>query len=416
MRKNLFLIVAALIMAATVSATTKRVLFIGNSYIYTNNMPLLFQSLALSLGDTLIYDESDPGGYTLQQHTTYAPTITKIFSQQWDVVLIQEQSQLPAFDPAQVAAEVFPYATRLDSMVNANDTCTQTLFMMTWGRPTGDHANCPFYPPICTYQGMQQGLRESYMQMATDNGGIVAPVGMAFKVMLDSAYTPWLYSPDSSHPEVAGSYIEACVLYGSIFHKPTLNASYLSGLTATEARLLQRIADKVVFDSMALWQQHGHYPYAGFNHATAGTTVNFTGSSVVPVSHSWTMGDLSTDTAANPVHTYAANGTYVVTHTVSNSCFTETAIDTIYIGTTGINPVSGNTAGAIIAQGSGAVRFALQLTGHDKLELVDMKGVVVRRYDAATLPATDNLVPGIYVYRLYSNESKGLNTGKVSVY
>ncbi len=418
MRKNLLLIVVAVLLAATATATKKKVLFIGNSYTYTNNMPLMLQSLATSLGDTLIYDESDPGGYTLQQHTVYANTITKIFSQQWDLVVIHEQSQMPAFPPSQVATDTYPYAARLDSMVHANDSCTQTMFMMTWGHANGDPMNCGSYPAICTYDGMQQRLRESYMEMALNNNAIVAPVGMAFKIMVDSAYTPWLFISDSSHPLVPGSYLESCVLYGSIFHKPTLNASYLSGLSATDAHLLQRIADKVVFDSMDLWQQHGHYPYAGFTHSTSGSTVSYTSTSTVPSADSWSFGDMATDTAGNPSHIYTNNGTYTVSHTVSNNCFSETLTDTVHIGLTtiGVNDISGAIPGVIIAQGGGALRFALTLNANDKLELIDMKGVVVKTYSAATLPATDNLVPGIYVYRLYSNNGASISVGKVSVY
>ena len=380
--------------------------------------PLIFQSLATSLGDTLIYDESDPGGYTLQQHTVYTNTITKIFSQPWDLVVIQEQSQMPAFPPSQVLTDTYPYAARLDSMVRANDSCTQTMFMMTWGHANGDPMNCGSYPAICTYDGMQQRLRESYMEMALNNNAIVAPVGMAFKIMMDSAYTPWLFISDSSHPLVPGSYLESCVLYGSIFHKPTLNAAYLSGLSATDAHLLQRIADKVVFDSMDLWQQHGHYPYAGFAHTTSGSTVSFTSASTVPSADSWSFGDMATDTAGNPSHIYTNNGTYTVSHTVSNNCFSETLTDTVHIGLTviGVNTITGNIQGNIIAQGNGIIRLALTLSANDRLELTDMKGIVVRRYTAATLPAADNLVPGIYVYRLYNNDGKSINVGKVSVY
>src|ERR1700748_2007916 len=177
--------------------TTRKVLFIGDSYTYVNNMPLMVKELAASLGDTLIYDESDPGGFTFEQHSSYAPTIAKIFSQQWDIVVLQEQSERPAFPPSQVALQVYPYARILDSLIHANDTCTQTMFMMTWGHANGDPANCPVYPVICTYEGMQQRLRESYMEMTEDNNAIVAPVGAAWKTIRDSFPTLELYQTDS---------------------------------------------------------------------------------------------------------------------------------------------------------------------------------------------------------------------------
>src|SRR6185369_11530052 len=123
---------------------------------------------------------------TFQQHTTNATTISGIFSQPWDIVVLQEQSQMPSFPPAQVATDVYPFAARLDSFVHANDTCTQTMFMMTWGRKYGDAMNCPSYPVVCAYVGMQSRLRDSYLQMTQDNHATVAPMGSAWKVIIDS--------------------------------------------------------------------------------------------------------------------------------------------------------------------------------------------------------------------------------------
>ena len=353
MRKiSLITLLCSLVIAATSEARTRKVLFIGNSYTYTNNMPLILQNMAAAMGDTLVYDESDPGGYTLNQHSTYATTITKIFSNQWDVVVIHEQSQMPSFPPAQVMTDVYPYAARLDSMVHANDTCTQTMFMMTWGHANGDPMNCPGYPAICTYDGMQQRLRESYMEMGATNHAAVAPVGMAFKIMIDSAYSPWLISADSSHPVVAGSYLEAAVLYGSIFHKHILNCTYTSGLSATDAHLLQRVADKAFFDSLSLWQGPGHYPYAGFTTVVVGMGATLTSQSVEPGSHTWNFGDATTDTAANPAHTYSSVGTYTVTHTITTDCFTETATATVQIGTTGLADLANVRLNVIQPQGT----------------------------------------------------------------
>lgn len=49
----------------SVSAQMKRVLFLGNSYTYANNLPLLVKNIAASAGDILYTDSNTPGGYTL---------------------------------------------------------------------------------------------------------------------------------------------------------------------------------------------------------------------------------------------------------------------------------------------------------------------------------------------------------------
>ena len=420
-RKSVTLLLAAalLTISAITNATTRRVLFIGNSYTYTNNMPGILDSIAKAMGDTLIWDMSATGGYTFEMQTTFPTTISKIFSNQWDVVVLQEQSELPSFPPDQVDTQVYPYATRLDSMIHANDTCTQTMFLMTWGHANGDPLNCPGYPTICTYDGMQERLRESYLQMGITNHACVAPVGSAFKIMMDSAYTPWLYMSDSDHPVVPGSYLAASVLYASIFHKTDLNCAYTAGIPSASAANLQRIATKVVFDSFAQWQQNGHYPYAGFTHSTSGATATFTSISPVPTQYSWSFGDGSTSTAANPTHTYTATGTYTVTNTVHTNCFSETLTDTVQVtvhntavAATGnvINHIS------VLQEGAGQVVIVLPATGTELLELYNTNGSIVKRYTSPANRLEEKLTPGFYFYKWYSQGGGEFETGKIVVY
>ena len=83
---------------------------------------------------------------------------------------------------------------------------------------------------------------------------------------------------------------------------------------------------------------------ASFTFTQAGTTVSFTSTSSGPgpiTSHVWTYGDGTPNgTTANPTHTYAASGAYVVCHTISGvsstgtTSFTCTTCDTITISIT----------------------------------------------------------------------------------
>ena len=406
-------------------ATTRKVLFIGNSYTSTNNMPLIVQNLATAMGDTLIWDVSDPGGYTFAMHSTYAPTLTKIFSQPWDIVVLQEQSELPSFPPAEVDTEVYPYAHVLDSLIHANDSCTQTMFLMTWGHADGDPLNCGFYPVICTYNGMQQRLRESYLQMTQDNNAIVAPVGAAWQIMMDSfASSIWLYSPDSSHPVVSGSYLESCVVYSSIFHKPTLGCTYTDGITTTDANTIQRVSDKVVIDSLTNWQQYGHYPYAGFVSYTYADSFAFNAISPINNSFSWYVsgsGTTISDTIRHFVGRYDTSMTFtIVSLTAYNNCFSETLIDTIY-RPVGLRQLQTQNSPIIIAEqaGNGTVTFTEPIYGlidFDVLDVYDAKGALVKQYTCNGLAIKDNFIPGLYIIRAYSLKTGNSFYCKLIVY
>ena len=174
------------------------VLFIGNSYTYANNMPQMVSEIALSLGDTLNLESSTPGGATFNIHSTNINTLNKISQKPWDYVVLQAQSQEPSFSPTQVANDVFPYAQILIDSIESNSICTEPIFFMTWGRKYGDQQNCQFYPPICTYLGMQKRLRDSYLDMTFNHNATCSPVGICWKESIAQDSTLNLFSSDNN--------------------------------------------------------------------------------------------------------------------------------------------------------------------------------------------------------------------------
>ena len=305
---------------------TKKALFLGNSYTGANNLPNLVYQLALSNGDTLIHDSNTPGGYTYQGHSTNSTTINKINAQDWDYVVLQEQSQRPSFSPAQVANEVYPYAAQLDSMIKANDPCTETVFYMTWGRKNGDASNCVAYPPICTYAGMQDRLRSSYLQMTNTHEAICAPAGSAWwhSITLDPNLN--LYTADESHPNINGSYLTACVFYATLWRKSPVGLPYTSTLSSGDAAFLQQVAHTTVFDSLDLWRIGADDVNAGFDWAVGGSgEIIFTDTSANATMWDWDFGDGSGHTAQSPTHTYSAVSPYTVTLIASDGCTSDTA-------------------------------------------------------------------------------------------
>lgn len=232
---------------------TLKVLFLGNSYTYVNNLPQLIKNIALANGDTLLFDSNCPGGHTFNNHFNNATSRAKINAQTWDVVILQAQSQEPSFSPGQVASQTLPYAIKLDSLIKNNNNCSETVFYETWGRKNGDASNCSSYPPICTYLGMQNRLRASYKLFADTTQSAMAPAGEAWRKSIAQNPTLELYSSDQSHPSLEGSYLTACVFYETLFHKSVLSNTYTAGVSSTNVNFLQQIAHDVVNDSLLTW-------------------------------------------------------------------------------------------------------------------------------------------------------------------
>ena len=162
-----------LLLPLSIFAQSYDVLFLGNSYTFYNQMPNMVSEIATSMGDTVVAESNTPGGWKLEQHAQAgSSSLQKITEKQWDFVVIQGQSQEPSFPPYQVAEETYPDAEILVNAIEDNYECTEPIFYMTWGRKNGDNINGQQYPIISTYLGMQQRVRESYLEMGIDNEAI----------------------------------------------------------------------------------------------------------------------------------------------------------------------------------------------------------------------------------------------------
>ena len=253
--KKILITTLILLSALTARAQeTKQVLFIGNSYTEVNDLPQLVQRVAESAGQRIEYGSNTPGGCTFQQHCTNQ-SMTLIQRGGWDVVVLQEQSQLPSFPEGQVTVECLPYAARLVDSVYAHNPDGEAMFYMTWGRKYGDQQNARYFAVLGTYEGMDSMLYTRYMRMARDNDASVCPVGRVWRY-LRSTYNDAieLYQSDESHPSMAGSYAAACSFYTMIFHRSPLDITYHPAeVEEGDAETIRQAVDTIVWQNLSYW-------------------------------------------------------------------------------------------------------------------------------------------------------------------
>ena len=245
----LFLIV--LLYCIGIHAQSHKFLFIGNSYIYTNNLPQMVQQIFSSAGTPFEMQVSAPGGYTFQQHCSYS--LAAIQDGGFDYVILQEQSQLPSFPEWQFMLQSYPYAQQLCETVRQYNPSAHIAFYMTWGRKDGDAQNCSFYPPVCTYEGMDSLLYERYMMMARDNYACVSPVGAVWHYVRDHYPEIELYQSDGSHPSYIGTYIAACCFYSLISSQNPLDITWNGSLDYQTANKAKNAVTTVLYDSLSKW-------------------------------------------------------------------------------------------------------------------------------------------------------------------
>jgi PKD repeat protein len=397
------IILLAVLTFSSVNAQIKHALFLGNSYTGVNNLPQLIKSVAVSFGDTLITEANTPGGYTLEGHSTNATSLSKIAVGDWDYVILQDQSQRPSFSPGQVAWQVYPFAESLVNDIKTANACTEPIFYMTWGRKNSDPGPCANgLTSSCTYNGMQQRLRESYMEMKDSNNAVVSPVGVAWKTMRDSFPLVELYSQDESHPSIHGSYLAACVFYATLYQKSPIGSTFIpAAISANDALNLQTVASYTVLDSLSLWGINTNKPTADFNY-TGSPTVNFTNTSTNGNNYSWDFGDGNTSLLQNPTNTYTTTGNYTVELTTysTNTCFTSTTTQTINVTITGIENRSNSTEIKIYPNPANNYIEIETTLQYSSIKIIDLTGKTIKQTTLKSKIDVSNLTNGIYFIQI----------------
>lgn len=314
---------AGLVVFANLLHSQTRVLFIGNSYTAVNNLPQLTADCAQSIGFAgfpMEVASSTPGGTTFQMHTSNATSQSLIAQGNWDFVVLQEQSQLPSFPDSQVETECFPFATQLNNQILAADSCTETIFYMTWGRQNGDAGNCASWPPVCTYEGMDSLLNLRYRQMAIDNQAILSPVGALWNYIRNTYPEINLYAADGSHPSLEGSYAAACSMVSVIFRTDPTLINYNSTLNPVIAEKIKLAAKEVVFNNLMEWHVGEYDPTVVINTNADGLSLQLDNQSAPSWNFTWDFGDGTSSTEFSPVHMYNAAGSYVLSYSAVDAC------------------------------------------------------------------------------------------------
>ncbi len=231
-----------------------KVFFVGNSYTQVNDLPRLVADIAQNMGDEMVYASNTPGGCTFEMHCSNA-SMDKICQGGWDFVVLQEQSQLPAFPIEMVEEMVYPFAKQLVDSTYAFNPDGEAMFFMTWGRKNGDTEFGPMYPMMSTYEGMDSLLYARYMYMAETNDASVCPVGRVWHYLRDTHGEIELYTHDESHPSLAGSYAAACAFYTMMFGRNPDSITYEAGLGMKTAGIIRSAVHDVVYDSLWKWQR-----------------------------------------------------------------------------------------------------------------------------------------------------------------
>ena len=223
-----------------------RVLCIGNSY--TMGTRGMLGQLAKLNPDMIHFEYEVRGGMTLKRHLENPKLIERIKSGNFDIVVLQEQSQVPSLG-GNFQKEFFNAAKELDKHIKAAGG--KTAFFVTWGHRDGDKRNKHINP---TYEAMQKNLIKGYEECITKLKPIRIPIGPIWAEVKKSDEDCWrkLYSGDGRHPGKWGAYANSLAFFSVLLKKPLseLNTEIKDKKADPKhLELIRKTVEKVVKDS-----------------------------------------------------------------------------------------------------------------------------------------------------------------------
>jgi len=250
MKTCFFIFCTSIICLISTAQDTTRILFIGNSFTYYNNMPQMVKSFADSAGIPIITGMHAPGGVSVgdtvqgnMAHMNNPVLFQLIRSKKWDFAVIQDNQGRFVRDSAVFPGSSMVVQGHLNIMdsVKANNSCAKIILFGGWAFKYGS-------PPFGnTGIEMIQRILRNYVVLNDTMKEVIAPIGDAWIKAVNYLPAVNLWDPDDAHPSYSGSYLTASVIFSTIFDLPAKTLNYNGFLPALDAYKLRAFGDSSIF-------------------------------------------------------------------------------------------------------------------------------------------------------------------------
>ncbi|MCR5786051.1 MAG: SGNH/GDSL hydrolase family protein [Eubacterium sp.] len=181
-----------------------RILMLGNSFIFVNELDVLLSQLtgaeviAHTRGGARLAEQLNP------ETKMGAKTLKALKEEKWDYVILQEMSNGPITEKDAFLRN----AGKLCDKIRENGA--KPVFYATWAYKKGSEKMASMN---MSYEDMYEQMYDSYHQAAQENDALIADVGKAF---YEHSQMQELYSSDCYHPSLAGSKLAARIIAQTI--------------------------------------------------------------------------------------------------------------------------------------------------------------------------------------------------------
>lgn len=232
-----------------------RILMIGNSLTYTNDIPSMVQNLCRASGINATVDSVTLSGNSLADYvspgngnglsslsarkTASTQMYNKLKNQKWDYVILQGKSDETTAIPDKMKNAINTLAPLIKS------SGAQMVLYCTWA-PDWNSS-------VWDIDQQQAKIADVYYSIAKQQGCALAPSGIAFarERTLYPDLDLYISIHDRLHPGVAGSYLSACCIYSTLFGKSAEGINYypsISGKTSAQAQQIEQNMQSLAAD------------------------------------------------------------------------------------------------------------------------------------------------------------------------
>ncbi|HUF09986.1 MAG TPA: SGNH/GDSL hydrolase family protein [Rhodothermales bacterium] len=181
-----------------------RVLFVGNSLTYVNDLPEVVRAMARADSDRpLVVRTVAFPNFSLEDHWRTGSAGAELAGGRWDYVVMQQ-------GPSSLAENQEHLRTWSEKFADeARKSGTEPALFTVW--PASEHWSS--FPAVL----------ESYSEAASAIEGLLLPAGKAWLLAWEEDPSLELYGSDGFHPSELGTYLSALVIYGGLFDKSVRN-------------------------------------------------------------------------------------------------------------------------------------------------------------------------------------------------
>lgn len=172
-----------------------KILFVGNSHTYNNEVPYILMQIAEKEGVNVEAVMNAHGGWTLNQHSKEPDVPFNILHGNFDYVVFQEHAHPFDYDGhmAEACEKMSQWCHEVGSV---------PVIFMVW--------------PQKWEREKQHDVTEACERMAELTKGLLAPVGARLWEEIDANPENEYFSPDGGHLSYVGSFLAAQVIWKTI--------------------------------------------------------------------------------------------------------------------------------------------------------------------------------------------------------